>query len=198
MMFDSCERAKARLAGMAHIAALMLAFAGLPELASAQPLTLRQALTLARDSDVGLAASEARIEAASGALRQAGVSPNPQIGVEVENFPRSNLNTPFHRSEATLYYQRTVERGDKREARINASRADLEVVRLRRIVRGLDLFQSVEAAWNEAVAAEASVQICGRAALHRAGVPGGGETPRRSRARSAVCRRPRGHAGDPG
>ena len=159
MMFDSRERAKARLAGMAHIAALMLAFAGLPGPASAQPLTLRQALTLARDSDVGLAASEARIEAASGALRQAGVSPNPQIGVEVENFPRSNLNTPFHRSEATLFYQRTVERGDKREARINASRADLEVVRLRRIVRGLDLFQSVEAAWNEAVAAEASVQI---------------------------------------
>ena len=159
MMFDSRERAKARLAGMAHIAALVLAFAGLPGLASAQSLTLRQALTLARDSDVGLAASEARIEAASGALRQAGVSPNPQIGVEVENFPRSNLNTPFHRSEATLYYQRTVERGGKLEARINASRADLEVVRLRRIVRGLDLFQNVEAAWNEAVAAEASVQI---------------------------------------
>jgi cobalt-zinc-cadmium efflux system outer membrane protein len=159
MMFDSCERAGARLAGMAHIAALVLALAGLPELASAQPLTLHQALTLARDSDVGLAASDARIEAASGALRQAGVSPNPSIGVEVENFPRSNLNTPFHRSEATLFYQRTVERGDKREARINASRADLEVVRLRRIVRGLDLFQSVETAWNEALAAEASVQI---------------------------------------
>ena len=159
MMFDIRERAKARLAGMAHIAALMLALTGLPGLASAQPLTLRQALTLARDSDVGLAASEARIEAASGALRQAGVSPNPSIGVEVENFPRSNLNTPFHRTEATLFYQRTVERGDKREARINASRADLEVVRLRRIVRGLDLFQSVETAWNEALAAEASVQI---------------------------------------
>jgi cobalt-zinc-cadmium efflux system outer membrane protein len=158
-MFDRRERAKARLAGMAHIAALMLALAGLPGLASAQPLTLRQALTLARDSDVGLTASEARIEAASGALRQAGVSPNPSVGVEVENFPRSNLNTPFHRTEATLFYQRTVERGGKLEARINASRADLEVVRLRRIVRGLDLFQSVEAAWNEAVAAEASVQI---------------------------------------
>jgi len=158
MMFDIRERAKARLAGMAHIAALMLAFAGLPELASAQPLTLGQALMLARDSDVGLAASEARIEAASGALRQAGVSPNPSVGVEVENFPRSNLNTPFHRAEATLFYQRTIERGDKREARINASRADLEVVRLRRIVRALDLFQGVETAWNEAVAAEASVQ----------------------------------------
>jgi cobalt-zinc-cadmium efflux system outer membrane protein len=159
MMFDSRERAKARLAGMARVAALMLALAGLPGLASAQSLNLRQALTLARDSDVGLTASEARIEAASGALRQAGVSPNPQIGVEIENFPRSNLNTPFHRAEATLFYQRTIERGDKREARINASRADLEVVRLRRIVRGLDLFQSVETAWNEAVAAEASVQI---------------------------------------
>jgi cobalt-zinc-cadmium efflux system outer membrane protein len=122
-------------------------------------LTLRQALTLARDSDVGLTASAARIEAASGALRQAGTSPNPSIGVDVENFPRSNPQVPFHRTEATLYYQRLVERGDKREARTNAARAELEAVRLRRIVRGLDLFQNVEMAWNEAVAAEVSVQI---------------------------------------
>ena len=100
-----------------------------------------------------------------------GVSPNPSIGVEVENFPRSNFNTPFDRTEATLYYQRTVERGDKREARTDVSRADLEVVRLRRIVRGLDLFQSVETAWNEAVAAEAAVQIAEQR-FTVSGVPG--------------------------
>ena len=158
-MFDIRERAQARLVGMAHLVALMLAVAGLAPHAAAQPLTLRQALTLARDSDVGLAASEARIDAASGALRQAGASPNPSIGVDVENFPRSNFNVPFERTEATIYYQRTLERGDKREARTNVARADLEVVRLRRIVRGLDLFQNVETAWNEAVAAEAAVLI---------------------------------------
>lgn len=159
MMFDIRERARARLVGMAHLLALMLAVAGFIPHASAQPLTLRQALTLARDSDVGLAASAARIDAASGALRQAGASPNPSIGVDVENFPRSNVNVPFERTEATIFYQRTLERGDKREARTNVARADLEVVRLRRIVRGLDLFQNVEAAWNEAVAAEAAVLI---------------------------------------
>jgi cobalt-zinc-cadmium efflux system outer membrane protein len=159
MMFDICERARARLVGMAFIIALVLAVAGLPELAAAQTLTLRQALMLARDSDVGLAASEARIAAAAGSLLQAGASPNPSIGVDVENFPRTNFNLPFARSEATLYYQRPIERGGKREARTNAARADLEVARLRRIVRGLDLFQNVETAWNEAVAAEASVRI---------------------------------------
>src|SRR5688572_414340 len=114
MMFDIRERARARLVGMAHGLALVLALAGLPALASAQPLTLRQALALARDSDVGLAASEARIDAAAGALRQAGASPNPSVGVDVENFPRTDFNTPFERTEATLYYQRTLERGDKR------------------------------------------------------------------------------------
>ena len=159
MMFDIRERAKARLAGMAHLVALMLAVAGFAPHAAAQALTLRQALTLARDSDVGLTASEARIDAASGALRQAGASPNPSIGVDVENLPRSNFNVPFERTEATIYYQRTLERGDKREARTNVARADLEVVRLRRIVRGLDLFQNVETAWNEAVAAEGAVRI---------------------------------------
>ena len=158
-MFDIRERAKARLAGMAHLVALMLAVAGFAPHAAAQALTLRQALTLARDSDVGLTASEARIDAASGALRQAGASPNPSIGVDVENLPRSNFNVPFERTEATIYYQRTLERGDKREARTGVARADLEVVRLRRIVRGLDLFQNVETAWNEAVAAEGAVHI---------------------------------------
>ena len=159
MMFDICERARARLVGMAHIVALMLAVAGFAPHASAQPLTLREALTRARESDVGLAASAARIDAASGALRQAGTSPNPSIGVDVENFPRSDFNVPFERTEATIFYQRTLERGAKREARTNVARADLEAVRLRRIVRGLDLFQNVEAAWNEAVAAEAAVRI---------------------------------------
>ena len=158
MMFDIRERARARLAGMAQLLALMLTVAGFAPHAAAQALSLRQALTLARDADVGLSASEARIEAAAGALRQAGVSPNPTVGVDLENFSRTNLNVPFERTEATLYYQRIVERGGKREARINASRADLEVVRLRRIVRGLDLFQNVETAWNEAVAAEAAVR----------------------------------------
>jgi len=158
-MFDICERAPARLVGMAHIVALMLAVAGFAPHASAQALTLRQALTLARDSDVGLAASAARIDAASGALRQAGTSPNPSIGVDVENFPRTDFHVPFERTEATIFYQRTLERGDKREARTNVARADLEAVRLRRIVRGLDLFQNVETAWNEAVAAQGAVRI---------------------------------------
>jgi len=159
MMVNIRERARARLVGMVRMMALMLAVAGFVPQAAAQALTLRQALTLARESDVGLAASAARIEAASGALRQAGASPNPSIGVEVENFPRSNVNVPFERTEATIYYQRTLERGDKRDARTGVARADLDVVRLRRIVRGLDLFQNVETAWNEAVAAEAAVRI---------------------------------------
>jgi cobalt-zinc-cadmium efflux system outer membrane protein len=146
---------------MAHALALalMLAVAGFTPPANAQPLTLRQALMMARDSDVGLTASEARIVAAAGALVQAGASPNPTVGVDVENFPRSDFNVPFERTEATLFYQRPIERGGKLEARTNAARADLEVARLRRIVRGLDLFQNVETAWNEAVAAEASVRI---------------------------------------
>ena len=151
MMFDIREHARAWLVGMAYLLALMLALRAAAARVGAT-LDLASGPDLARDADVGLAASEARIEAASGALLQAGASPNPSIGVDVENFPRSNLQVPFHRTEATLYYQRILERGDKREARTNAARADLEAVRLRRIVRALDLFQTVETAWNEAVA----------------------------------------------
>lgn len=125
--------------------------------AAAQPLTLRQALTLARDADLGLPAAAARIEAAAGAILQAGFSPNPLVGADVENLPRTSFHTPFERTEVTLYYQRLIERGGKLEARTNVARADLEVARLRRVVRALDLFAQVEVRWAEAVAAEAAV-----------------------------------------
>jgi outer membrane protein, heavy metal efflux system len=60
--------------------------------------------------------------------------------------------------ETTLYYQQLIERGDKRGARTAAAQAELDVVRLRRVVRGLDLFRDVQRAWAEAAAAEAAVQ----------------------------------------
>ena len=151
------EGARLRAKLMAAIAVLLPLFDATTGTAAAQSLTLRQALTLARDADLGLPAAEARIQAAEGAALQAGFSPNPIVGADLENIPRTSFETPFERTEVTLYYQRLIERGGKLEARTNVARADVEVARLRRIVRGLDLFAQVETRWAEAVAAEAAV-----------------------------------------
>jgi cobalt-zinc-cadmium efflux system outer membrane protein len=136
--------------------AAVLAFA--PTTACAQGLQLQDALRLARDADPGLAAAAARIDAAGGALRQAQVKPNPVIGLDVENFAGTGPYSVLGQPEATLYYQQLIERGDKRGARTAAAQAELDTSRLRRVIRGLDLFRDVQRAWAEAVASEAAVQ----------------------------------------
>ncbi|HRK64302.1 MAG TPA: TolC family protein, partial [Terricaulis sp.] len=52
----------------------------------AAPLTLQDAIARAVESDPGLRAANAGVDAARGGLRQARVRPNPQLSAEVENF----------------------------------------------------------------------------------------------------------------
>src|SRR3546814_6685009 len=57
------------------------------------------------------------------------------------------------------WYERTWERGGKREARIGAARADVAVVGAQNRVRLLDRLARVQAAWVEALAAEAAIPV---------------------------------------
>ncbi|MEW6017792.1 MAG: TolC family protein, partial [Pseudomonadota bacterium] len=79
--------ALARLLAAPLLAALVLAFG--PSAAVAQApapfLTLTDAVTRALAADPSTAAAEARVEAARAATRQAGLRPNPSLGLELEN-----------------------------------------------------------------------------------------------------------------
>ena len=154
-------RASARL-GLAIAATLALNLASLTA-ARAQPeppaLSLTEALAKAAGSDPTLAGSDARLAAAQANLRQAAVRPNPTLGVELENFAGTGAYSLLDRTEATVSYQQTVERGGKREARTGRARAEIDVARLRREVRTLDLLRDVQVAYAEATAAEAELLI---------------------------------------
>jgi cobalt-zinc-cadmium efflux system outer membrane protein len=76
-------------------------------------LTLTDAVRRALAADPSTAAAEARMEAARAAGRQAGLRPNPSIGVELENFGGSGAYSILDRTEATVSYQQTFERGGK-------------------------------------------------------------------------------------
>jgi cobalt-zinc-cadmium efflux system outer membrane protein len=158
MMVSSGRRAFARAACTASAVALVL-IPGVAESAGAPTLSLDQALIMARDADAGLPAADARVEAAEAGVRQAGIRPQAVVGADVENFAATGSHGFVERTESTVYYQQTLERGDKRMARTDAARAELELARLRRAVRALDLFRQVETAWAEALAAEATVQL---------------------------------------
>lgn len=99
------------------------------------------------------------MSAAQAGVRQAGVKPNPSLAFELENFAGSGAYSTLDRTETTLSFQQTLERGGKRQARTALARAGAEVTRRRRDVRRLDLLRDVQVAYAEALAAEAELLI---------------------------------------
>lgn len=138
-------------------AALALLFAC--DVAAAQELTLTDALTRVASGDPVVAANAAQLQAANAAIAQADVRPRDVIGVDVEDFAGTGPYSPIDRSQTTAWYERTWERGGKREARIDTARSAVGVTSARTRIRMLDLLAQVQAAWAEAVAAEAALPI---------------------------------------
>lgn len=87
------------------------------------------------------------------------VRPNPQLGVEVENFAGAGDLRGFQGADTTFSLSQEIERGGKRRARIALADRDLDLAQLDRLVRGLDLLRDVEVAYYEAAAAQELVSI---------------------------------------
>lgn len=153
--------ALARLLAAPLLAVLALAFSPAAALAQAKApsLSLDQAVTRALAADPSTAAAEARIQAAQAAARQAGLRPNPALGVDLENFAGSGAYSVLDRTEATVSYQQTFERGGKATARSAVAASEIELVRRRQDVRRLDLIKEVQVAYAEALATEAELLL---------------------------------------
>lgn len=133
-----------------------------PSLANAQtntPLTLQDALTRAIESDPGLRAAEAGVDAARGGVRQARVRPNPELSAEVENFNGPGELRGFDGAESTFSLSQEVELGGQRRARIRLADRELHGAELDRVLRGLDLLRDVQTAYYDALAAQELVTI---------------------------------------
>lgn len=127
--------------------------------ALAAPISLAEALARAAAQDLSRPVAEARVNAAEAAARQAGVRPNPIVGLDIENLGWGNDRQNVYTTETTLYYQQTFERGAKRSARVGAAEAEVAVAQLRGQARALDLLNTVQTLWVEAAAAEAGVGV---------------------------------------
>lgn len=151
------NRARRVRVGLA-VTALATTLAYAP-LAAAQPLDLATALARAAAHDLTRPASEARVQAAEAGARQAAVGPRPSVGLDVETFGGTGERTWLDQTETTLYYQQTLERGGKREARTGAARAEIAVARLQGQVRALDALAVTQTLWVDAAAAEAGIAL---------------------------------------
>ncbi|WP_292067899.1 TolC family protein [Brevundimonas sp. UBA7664] len=127
--------------------------------AAAEPITLAEALARAAASSPTLAAAEADVAAAQGRAQQAGFRPNPELGVEVENFAGTGAFTGLRDAETTVSVGQRFELGGKRSARQRAAEAEIEAARLRLAVARADLLREVRDAYAEAFADGRRVEL---------------------------------------
>ena len=141
-----------------------------------EQLTLRQALAaaLVRNPRLRSLAWEPRI--AEARRLQAGLSPNPSVGIEVEDFAGSGSLSGFDSAETTIAFSQLLELGGKRDRRVRVAEGqwivaalDYEAQRLAvltdtasRFVRVLELQQRVEFAVRAQALAEENRRVIDR------------------------------------
>lgn len=127
--------------------------------ASAQELTLEDAVAKAAQATPLLRAGEAGIAAARAGRRQADVRPNPVVIVEGENLVGSGRYDVLGQAEITATYSQPIERGGKRAARVALADRDIGVAEASARVARLELASAVERAFLDVIIADYVAQI---------------------------------------
>lgn len=148
-----------RFAAGCAATAIASALSVLATATAAEPITLAEALTRAASTSPALAAAEADVAAAEGRAQQAGFRPNPELGLEVENFAGTGSFSGVRDAETTLSMGQRFELGGKRPARQRAAQAEVEAARLRLSVARADLLKDVRDAYAEAFADGRRVEL---------------------------------------
>jgi len=138
-----------------------------------QVLTLRQAIDLSLSSDPRLKAGTLGIRAADGRVTQAGLSPNPEASIEIEDSLGSGAYHGFSRTQTTLQISQLFELGGKLERRVEAAGASRRVAVADREVVRLDVMAGTTEAYVAMLGAQKRLAIAENR-LARAGrlIPG--------------------------
>jgi cobalt-zinc-cadmium efflux system outer membrane protein len=133
----------------------------MPLMSSAQPpdepigeLTLGRAVQAALARNPELVASEYDLKAADARIAQAGLRPNPEVAVELENFAGNGAVKGVDALETTLSLSQVVELGGKRALRQERAERDRDVVTIERQAQQMDVLADVAQRFIELVAAQ--------------------------------------------
>jgi len=152
-------------------------------------LTIDDAIARALETAPIIRASEEGLRASEGAYRQAGARPNPELLIEAENFGGSGDFGGFGAGEYTYSLGQQIERGGKRRARRAFAGAERDIAGRTVERTRLDIIVAAQAAYIEAVAAEAGADLA------RARAASAEETRRSVARRVEAAKDPKG-AGD--
>lgn len=136
-----------------------LSAAPIAEIGPKVDIDLRQALEWALERDPGLKAGAHEIEAADGRSIQAGLSPNPTVGIEVEDSLGTGGYRGFRRTQTTLQISQLFELGGKRDRRVEAANAARDVARSDQEVRRLDVLAKTAEAYVGVLGAQKRLAI---------------------------------------
>lgn len=127
------------------------------------PLTLDSALEFASKANPDLAVASREVEALAGAIRQAGIVPNPEIATLIEDKNKATRST-------TLQLNQPLELGGKRAARIHAAERSRDAATAELNAKRADIRATVIAAFYDLLSAQerlrlaqASVELAQRA-----------------------------------
>ncbi|RFP08193.1 MULTISPECIES: TolC family protein [unclassified Duganella] len=127
------------------------------EIEPSAPLTLKAALALAGGANAELAAARHELGALDGAVRQAGLSPNPTLSVE-------RLDTRRDTRETTVQLSQPLELGGKRAARVQAAERGRDGAAAELALRQAGIRAAVIDGWFAVLAAQEHVRLAQQAA----------------------------------
>ena len=132
------------------------------EAAPAEPtgvLTLRHAIAAALLRNPELASSSYSVRVAETGVLQAGLPPNPELGVEVENFGGSGDVRAFETAETTVSLSQVIELGGKRSKRTQAAKLTADLVGWDYETKRIDVLTEVAQRFIDVAAAQRRVEL---------------------------------------
>lgn len=124
-------------------------------------LTLREALSIALLKNPELAAYSYDTRAAEARVLQAGLLPNPEIEVEVENFGGRRERSEFQTAETTFLLSQLIELGGKRSLRTRVAGLEKDLIDWDYAVKRLDVLTEVTRAFIDALSAQEQSALAG-------------------------------------
>jgi outer membrane protein, heavy metal efflux system len=122
-------------------------------------LTLRQALALALLRNPELASAAWEVRAGEARTLQAGLLPNPEFELEVENFAGSGEFRGFDAAETTLALSQVIELGGKRLRRVRVAALERDVAAWDYEAKRVDVFTATTKAFVEVLSAQAKLAL---------------------------------------
>lgn len=142
-----------------HTALFAGAFLATGQTASAETVTLKEAIAKAMEAAPLLKADQAAIASARAGKAQADLRPNPSVTIEAENFVGTGPYNVLGQAEITATYSQPIERGGKRAARVALADRVIDVAIASTGVTRLDLAASVQRAFIDVLIANDVLNI---------------------------------------